>query len=290
MLNLFKLSLSALLTVSVYDICHQLTFGFAMVNIQPTAYKAFETTEDKAKIDEILNQPFYLFANGGQSYVFKSKDDQYVLKLFKCHHMRIPPWIQALPLQGHLGEWKRKKMAYKKGVLDKTFTSYENAYNFFKDSSRLLELNLSNQKNRYKSKIVIYDAQNIPFEIDPNVTPFALQKKLALFESTILRKLKEKDHRFVLESSKKCIDLLVSRINQGFIDNDCYLHKNIGLDGDEPILLDIGTLEKVPDLTKKTKINQVEYVMKSIFEMLEQEPSLHEALLLYWKDVQATLS
>ena len=289
MLTLFKIALSALLTVSVYDICHQLTFGFAMVNIQPTAYHAFETGEDKSQVDQILNQPFYLFANGGQSYVFKSKDDQYVLKLFKCHHMRIPPWIQALPLKGYLGEWKKRKMAYKKGVLDKTFTSYENAYTFFKDSSRLLELNLSNQKNRYKSTITIFDAQNIPFTIDPNVTPFALQKKLDLFESTILKKLKDQDHAFVLEASKKCIDLLVERINQGFIDNDCYLHKNIGLDGNEPILLDIGTLEKIPNLNKKTKISQVEYVMKPIFEMFAQEPSLHEALLLYWKEVQTTL-
>ena len=254
-----------------------------MVNITPTHYDCYETKVDPKIADEIFNQPFYLFANGGQSYVFKSKDDQYVLKLFKFHHLRIPPWIKYLPLPKKLEEWKVRKIAYKKGVLDKTFLSYKNAFDFFKKESLLIDINLSDRKDRYQSKIVIHDAQNIPFIVDPNITPFALQKKVVLFESTIKEKLQTKDLQFVTQAVQNCMDLLANRINQGFIDNDCYLHKNIGLVGTEPMLLDIGTLEKVENLGHQDKVRQIEYVMKPIFEMIEKDPELKDRINEHWE-------
>jgi len=283
MLNLFKISLSIALTFSVYDVCHKKTLGFALVNVHPTHYDSFETPVDKEQIDKLLSQPFYLFANGGQSYVFKSADDQYVLKLFKFHHLRIPPWIQALPLPGKLGEIKAKKMARKKETLEKTYSSYINAFTYFQKESLILDMNLSNKKDRYHSKIVIYDAQMIPFELDPNNTPFALQKKVDLFESTIQKKLEEEDLQFVAQAVTRCIDLLANRINKGFMDNDCYLHKNIGLVGYEPMLLDIGTLEKVDQMDHKTKVRQIEYVMNPIFKMVEKYPTLIEQVQEHWE-------
>ncbi|NBO23931.1 MAG: hypothetical protein EBU93_01635 [Chlamydiae bacterium] len=288
MLRLFKATLGVVLVFSTYDICHQKTLGFALVNVTPTHFDDFETSVDKKEIDKILSQPFYLFANGGQSYVFKSEDDQYVLKLFKFHHLRIPPWIQAIPLFGKFQEMKEKKMQFKRSILEKTFLSYKNAFKYFQKESLVYDMNLSNQPNRYHSTLVIYDAQKIPFKLDPNITPFALQKKVDLFESKIMEKLKENDLQFVANAVSKCMDLLAKRINQGFIDNDCYLHKNIGLVGDEPMLLDIGTLERVENLDHKTKVRQIEYVMKSIFEMIENYPTLKSQVLEYWENLKNT--
>lgn len=290
MLKLFKVVLSIFLSFSVYDICHQKTLGFALVNIKPTHYSEFETNVQKQEIDEIFKQPFYLFANGGQSYVFKSQDDQYVLKLFKFHHLRIPPILSYIPLNGKLETFREKKLAFKRKKLDQTFESYINAFNNFKEDSLLFEVSLSNKPGRYQSTITIYDAQKIPFVIDPNTTPFALQKKVVLFEGTVKEKLKEKNFDFVLEATCKCMDLIAKRVNKGFIDNDCYLHKNIGLSGTDPMLLDIGTLEKIDQLDYLSKIKQVEYVMTPIFEMVKEHTELHEKIMQHWDEVKkATL-
>lgn len=287
MLKLFKIVLSIFLSFSVYDVCHKKTLGFALVNITPTHYSEFETNIEKSKIDQIFQkQPFYLFANGGQSYVFKSLDDQYVLKLFKFHHLRIPPIFTILPLSGRLQALREKKLSFKKSKLDQTYESYINAFTNFKEESLLYEVSLSNKPGRYHSTITIYDAQKIPFVIDPNTTPFALQKKVVLFEETVKQKLKENNLNFVLEATCKCMDLLANRINKGFIDNDCYLHKNIGLDGTDPMLLDIGTLEKMEMIDHPTKVRQVEYVMNTIFEMVKDHKELHDKIMQHWDEVK----
>lgn len=287
-IHLYRLAVAAILTLSVYDIVHEITLGFALVNITPTHYDDFESEVSKSEVDKVFAQPFYLFADGGQSFVFVSEDNQYVLKLFKFHHLRIPPWMQVFPVWGKLNDYKIKKMAFKRGILQETFLSYKNAFKFFKEESLLLDLNLSNKPNRYHSTLTIYDIQKRPFKIDPNTTPFALQKKVQLFEATIKKKLKENDLQFVADAVCNCMDLLATRINKGFIDNDCYLHKNIGLVGSKPMLLDIGTLQMIDNLDHKSKVHQIEYVMKSIFDLIADYPELKEQINSHWEYTKNT--
>ena len=82
------------------------------------------------------------------------------------------------------------------------------------------------------------------------------------------------------------MDLLANRINKGFIDNDCYLHKNIGLNGTDPMLLDIGTLEKMEIIDHPTKVRQVEYVMNTIFEMVKDHKELHDKIMQHWDELK----
>ncbi len=280
--RLFSYALSSLLAISLFDICHIKTLGFALVNITPTEFDDFESGVDKGTIDPILNQNFYLFAKGGQTYAFESEDHQYVLKLFKFQHLRIPPILKWLPLTGHLDKLKQKKIGYKASMLKKAYQSYRDAFFYFKEEALLEEINLSNKKNRYQSRLTIYDAQKIRFELDPNTTPFILQKKVVLFESAIQNHLKVGDFSFVKEAICSCIDLLMKRIDLGFIDNDCYLHKNIGLIGSKAMLLDIGTLEKTPNLTHETKVKQLSYVLESVFQMIEPYPKLQTEIKEYF--------
>ena len=115
-LTYIKFFLFLLLFFGVERLCHRATDGFALVNIySPKGSDHGLQTDFPLSISNVnLDQPFYYLNSGSQSYVFLSNDGQTILKFFKFQHMRIPPWIEYLPLPSSLAEKRAKKREKKK--------------------------------------------------------------------------------------------------------------------------------------------------------------------------------
>jgi hypothetical protein len=278
----FYFALFILVFMTTYDLCHKATRGFAIVNIYPTEYRNYETGIPKEGIDKIFSQSFHLFSNGGQSYVFISDDQNTILKLFKFQHHRIPPILEFIPLSGKALERKNQKKAYKRGQLFHAYDSYQNAFSYLKEESNLIEINLSNIRDRYQSKIKIFDAQNICYELDPNLTPFLLQKKVDLFETAIENDLLNHSYDHAFAAISHLLRVIAKRVNLGFADNDAFLIKNIGIDDDKAILIDVGTLESPKILKYEEKLHQIDIVCKPLFEKIKAVPELEKKVQNYF--------
>lgn len=152
----------------------------------------------------ILKQKFYLKDQGGQSYVFISADEKYVLKFFKD----MPrPWI---PFK----KYQQKKL----GKLTRTLNGYHLAFDRLQQETGLLYLHLSPTATPLPTTLV--DRLHIEHPIDLSSVYFVLQKRatpVSVFsESTVSQVSK----------------LLQKRASCHIADHDPRLQTNLGwIDG-----------------------------------------------------------
>ncbi len=241
-----KISLILLGLFVTERLCHRATDGFSCMNIQPPKgeYLKWEqaiSEEEKSHIKCTLAQPFYYLNCGSQSYVFLGEDGKTVLKFFKFQHMRIPPWIEPLPLPKGLNKVRQVKMAKKRAVLAKTFDSFQIAYEKMKRETGLLFLHLCPKKNLNLS-VTIYDKIGKPHKLCLDGIPFLLQERAGLAYDSI-------DHWMANEEIEKAkaginhlLKLSVKRCELGIFDKDPDFSTNFGFINDEAIQIDFGRL------------------------------------------------
>lgn len=160
----------------------------------------------------ILKQKFYLKDQGGQSYVFISADEKYVLKFFKD----MPrPWI---PFKNY----QRKKL----GKLTRTINGYHLAFERLQQETGLIFLHLSPTKNPLPTTLV--DRLNIEHSIDLSSVYFVLQKRatpISSFSESILAQISE---------------LLQKRAACHIADHDPRLYANLGWIDGKLVFIDPG--------------------------------------------------
>ncbi len=231
---------------------HQRTEGFTLLNIwdsysfDPKWEPSSAQNWEKASI--ALNQKFYFLRAGGQNYAFISEDKNYVLKVTKYKRMRIPIWIEPLPLPKRLAGFREKKIEKKKRILDATFASYLIAFDHLRDFSGIVYLHL-NQTDDLDQKLVLVDLLGVEHPIDLDRHAFILQKKgtltFAYFDNLIVEKSEEKA-KVMLE---KITRYVAHRISLCIEDHDIGFGTNFGILDDEPFQLDIGSLRFNPGFT-----------------------------------------
>jgi len=134
------------------------TWGFTIARLRTTQSLGAVSGIDP---HPILNQKFYLKDQGGQSYVFISADEKYVLKFFKD----MPrPWI---PFKNY----QQKKL----GKLIRTLKGYQLAFDKLKEETGLLYLHLSPTETALPTTLV--DRISIEHPIDLSSVYFVLQKR-----------------------------------------------------------------------------------------------------------------
>lgn len=258
--------------------CHKQTKGFRLQKIQADLphNSDWETVlPADCEIDRlraILKEPFYFLNSGGESYAFVSKDDKYVLKFFKLHHMRPKSIEDALlppPLRAKYRQMRTKK-------LTTLFSSCKLAYEKFRKGSGLVYLHL-NQTDNLKTKLKFYDAIGAVHTLDLDKVPFALQEKATLAYPTItaLAEAKEIDAAKLRLSS--LIELITTRCQAGLSDHDARA-RNFGFIGEEAIEIDLGSFSfdetlKLPQETRKTLVHETlklrRYIKKRHPELLD---------------------
>src|SRR6267154_2622896 len=114
--NCLKIFVLLLAAVLLKKFCYSKTDGFALYKILSSLSYCSDwevtplTPQNNEEIATILNQPFYYFAKGAQSYVFVSKDGQVVIKFFRIYHLQPPFWLKVLSLPLPLQTYQIRKM------------------------------------------------------------------------------------------------------------------------------------------------------------------------------------
>ena len=193
-------------------------------------------------IDSILQQPFYYYDKGGQSWVFISQDGSVILKFLDFRlawrdlfiKMQLPSFL--------IPEITQRQMRSIKGPIEGYALASKKE---FSKECGLIALFL-NGKHSGITSLSVESPIHCRHLIDLRKASFVLQKKadstLVKTLSTLVQNGKVGKARELLE---KVLLLVAARCSHGMIDRDVWrFEQNIGFIGEEPIYLDAGSFSE----------------------------------------------
>lgn len=252
---LIKFLCVLLLLVGIERLSHSLTDGFSYASISSDLpdnpnWNVVCTEEDLKEAEMALNQPYRYLESGSQSYVFVSRDENYVLKFFKHKRWRLHPILDHLPLPPSLHKKRERWKEKKKETVNATFDSCIASYSEFKNETGVLFVRL-NKHLPFDHILTVKDRIGFKHRIQLTDVEFVIQKK-AIPTDKYLLSLKEKG---MLKKAEKSLDDLIAftikRAEKGYSDKDPHLIRNFGFIDDQAIEIDIGGFHRDPkkDLT-----------------------------------------
>ncbi|MCI5051766.1 MAG: hypothetical protein MRY21_01355 [Simkaniaceae bacterium] len=242
------------------------------------------TPEKLAEVREILSQKFYFLAPGGQSYAFRSADDQYVLKLTKHKRMRVPIWANWMPLPDFLEKRRQKTADKKKCIFDATFKSYMIAEKYLPEETGIVFLHL-NKSNYLKQKITIVDKIGIEYEINLDDFEFIIQRRAILTYPYFDQFMLEGKVDRVKTGIRKLLHYLVERSKKGVEDHDLCFGTNLAFLNDEPFQLDLGSL-RINESFKSPEVYKAK-LLEAIVEFRQWLEECYPELIHYFDETVA---
>lgn len=185
----------------------------------------------KTQLEQIFNQPFAYLDRGKQSYVFVSRDNDYVVKFFDTRCLRSG----AFPLLASLDEEKCKKK------LRRLVKGFKTALTYDKGHNGIVYAQLAPDP-AFDLKASIIDRFGISHEIDLSKVPFVLQRKAVPLREVITGLLSRGNVKEAERRYRQVIDMYVDGYRRGIFDRDHNFMYNTGFLGDEPIRIDVGRL------------------------------------------------
>lgn len=251
-------------TIGVARFCHHQTKGFALSKIQsnfPANLKAVEVKEEeKELLDSLFQQKFHFLGRGLQSFVFESEDKKYVLKLCNNRYGRkigIFSLLSYIPL---VNKWAQLKKLYYQGKLDKTFQSYQIAFEEMQDRTGLVYTHL-NPSSNLPSKLKLVDPIQINHVIDLNDTAFLIQRRATLVYPALKDYFEHGDLDGAKGALSSLLELFFWKWDHCIADNDPLIRTNYGLIDGKAIQIDVGPLSKasssLPWAQRKDEIQRI---------------------------------
>ena len=269
---MIRLILFAILFICAERFCHKQTHGFRLHKIHSNLphNPQWETPLPTNEACEILAQPFHFLNSGGECYVFVSQDGDYVLKLFKHHHMRPRSWIDPV-LPQSLIEKRRVR-------LSKLFTSCKIAHERFLEGTGLVYLHLT-KTDHLQTKLRLFDPIGVVHILNLDEIEFALQKRATLAYSTLTALIEAREFEAAKRRLESLVDLIATRSRAGIADHDAR-KRNFGFIGSDAIELDLGSFSlneslKDPQEAQKTLLYET---MKLRRWIKKYHPELSECL------------
>lgn len=241
-----KITLFCLLFYGGERLSHKYMHGFSYQNFTirpPDNFKINQVFSHDIPL--LLKQPFCFLAYGGESLVFISCDQKWVLKVFKKHRLypffelkwlKYPPFlIKHLRLRQQLYHrfWDSLKLQAEKCL----------------DESGLIYVHLPNQELNIPP-VMLIDPCGSKHSMDLNPICFVIQKKGELFEEVYLQTKDPLKKKGMLESLLSFYALLKDK-NLYIWDNAIY--RNLGWLEGKPFLIDTGSIQKNPSSSEILK-------------------------------------
>ncbi|HRD55855.1 MAG TPA: hypothetical protein PLC42_05600 [Parachlamydiaceae bacterium] len=278
--------LAALALFGLTRVYYKLTDDFRLSNItyEIAHHKEWEipvlSNEKQKEIQAILNQPFTYLGKGAQSYVFSSKDNQYVIKFFKFKHLKPSFIVDALPAVFPFADYKAKEIARKDRKLNSAFNGYRLAYEVHRQETGLIFIHLNKTDHLLNQTVKIIDKIGRIYEIDLDSTVFLLQKKGVTLRTAFHQLLKNNNLFLFKERIGQVFSLYLSEYKKGIYDHDHGVMNNTGFIGNQPIHLDVGKLLKEEKMKIPTVYSQdLEIIYKKIDLWIQKHyPDQHENL------------
>ncbi len=266
-------------SIGVARFCHHQTKGFALSKIQsnlpPNAIATEVGEKEKELLDPLFQQKFHFLGRGLQSFVFESEDKKYVLKLCNNRYGRkigIFSLLSYIPL---VNQWAQLRKLYYEGKWNKTFQSYQIAFEEMQDKTGLIYTHL-NPSSNLPSKLQIVDPLQITHVIDPNKTAFLIQRRATLVYPALKDYLTEGDLDGAKVALSSLIKLFFWKWDHGIADNDPLIRTNYGIIDGKAIQIDVGPLSKatqsLPQPQRKEEIQQITTSLRGWLN--ENAPSL----------------
>jgi hypothetical protein len=265
--------------------CHKQTDGFKYHNILSalTYHEEWSVPEldqeELFQVKAILKQPFTYLNSGCESYSFVSEDNQFVLKVFKHHHIRFDHPLNRIKLP--------KPYDYYRCVLLggctppderllKLFNSFKIAYEKLKSETGLLFVHL-NKTNHLKQSVLLIDKLGISHTYDLDNLEFAIQFKANLFYSELQTLIDKGQIPAAQERLSSLIGLFRSFDAKGLLDLDPILSRNFGFVQGKAIRIDLGGLSTKQHLCHYEKKLELRYQLRSLIGWLDtKSPELSQ--------------
>ena len=246
---------------------YAMTDGFSLARVEaplsfPGDFSVPPPSGSTLKILSSLSQQhFRYFKKGSQAYAFLSEDGQYVLKLFKLHHLQQANWLRALPAFGFLKTYRDFLIERRDYRIDLTLNSYKLAAEQLPDECALIYAQIL-PSPAYSLPVTIHDAVGRTYTIDLAQHGFAVQRRCDLVIPCFERWIRDHD----MEKGRAAIDSLVAliarRSSKGIQDIDPDLHKNAGLLNGHAIFIDIGSFRACPEMRQT---HEMKSTVKKVF-------------------------
>jgi hypothetical protein len=204
---------------------------------------------------QIFNQDFFYLGQGKQSYVFLSKDDQYIIKFAKLNHYKRTQFLSFLPFCKFL----HKNCVKKTIILNKRLLQYL-------DSQKLTFDNLSqecallychlNKTSSLNRKLALYDPWKRKFIVDLDDHIFIIQKKIPSYQNILFDYQKNHQTEKVRQYLKKMVDFHQKLLHRCLVDTDKGFYKNYGILNNEIVCMDTGNFIYDANLQDKNHLNQ----------------------------------
>lgn len=203
--------------------------------------------EEKQQLSSLFQQKFTYLDCGAQSFVFLSEDGKSVLKLFRYDRNRLPYALTILPLPSSLSRWREKLGEKKEARLKSDFASYLLAYRELREESGILFLHL-NKTHFLNQKLTIIDKIGISHTLSLDEMEFLIQKRLKVASEVIGAHMAKGELESAQKKLESLLELTLLRYRKGIYDGDAWwISQNYGFEGEKPMFLDIGRLQKNPD-------------------------------------------
>lgn len=228
---------------------------------------------------EATKSPFSYLKKGSQAYAFVSADSQYVLKLFKRHHMQYPKWVESVPCIGPMNHWRDVLLQKRQRKLTLAKGSYILATTKLRKQCGIVAAQLEPSLNLSLPTQLI-DGIGRKHTVNIALCGYALQKKASLIFPSFEHWIKQKDIVSCQKAISSLLALITSRSQMGIEDVDPDIHKNAGLVNTQALFIDIGSFtDKGAPLSKEA----FAYDLKKIFKefrlfLSKKEPSLADFL------------
>ncbi len=228
------LCFSALIAIGM--LCQRKTKGFTCAKIRDNfALTPLECPPPDAEALAALRQPFHYYKRGAQSFVFISEDGKHVLKVF---NNRLKVKLRLLRNLPHASPTP----ALLQQRLKTAFCSYHLSATRLRQESGVLFAHLS-PNPQLTLPITLVDRLGIHHSISSQTTAFLLQKRADLVYPAIKRCMASSDPKGAEQIITSVIRLFDRCIEEGVINEDPSVRKNIGIDQDKCLILDVGRLQ-----------------------------------------------
>lgn len=187
---------------------------------------------------QIFDMPFVYLSEGGQSFVFSSSDQKYVLKLFKFRRFRPNIFVKYLPNFFPFKNFKDKHISKREQKLISAFNGYKLAYELHQKESGLIAVQL-NPSHQSKWVTVIDKQKNIR-KINLENVSFVLQEQGEMLSVDLSRILDQGNTLIAKQRIEQILKLYLSEYLKGIYDLDHGVMHNIGCIDGRLFHLDVG--------------------------------------------------
>ena len=216
--------------LSIPSLAKRFTFGFRLAKME-LDFPHHPEWEGEAcpELDSILDQPFHFIGKGAQSYVFASKDEKHVVKLFRYDHPSLDSKIVLL------------------------FDACKMAYDSLKEETGLVYIHL-NPTSIGLPTLQCKDpvGRNVTFPLDRY--RFVIQKKAIPFRAAL--KEAKQNPAEMKKRLDQFLNLLAARTSQGILNTDPNLSRNFGFLEGRAIEFDCGNYQKPPHLDRVAEMKR----------------------------------